>query len=126
MPWRVVVVGRSMEPTLLDGDHVLVVPAWAGARQRLRVGDLVVVQDPASDRLLVKRVVALPGQTAVLDGRVLEAGAGILVLGDNAAASTDSRDYGALSLELVRGRAWYRYAPADSVGRLDRPPPATA
>ena len=47
---RAVVRGRSMEPTLLDGDHLLV--RWGG---RPRLGLLVVVQWPGMP-MSVKRV----------------------------------------------------------------------
>jgi signal peptidase I len=115
-PCRVSVKGQSMAPTLLPGDHLLVRPA-----RRLRHRDLVVVRDPdAADRWVVKRVAALPGQSVVIEGRTLQAGAGIVVLGDNLAQSTDSRTYGAVPLDDVHGRVWYRYAPADRAGRLSR------
>ncbi len=114
-PCRVAVKGLSMAPALLPGDHVLVRPV-----RRLRRGDMVVVRDPtASQRWVVKRVAALPGQTVAVAGATLRAGAGeVVVLGDNAAHSTDSRDYGALPLRGVHGRVWYRYAPAGRAGRL--------
>ena len=113
-PCRVAVKGLSMAPTLLPGDHLLVRPA-----RTLRRGDLVVVRDPdAAGRWVVKRVAALPGQTARVEGQVLDAGTGIVLLGDNADRSTDSRHYGAVPLDAVHGRVWYRYAPAARSGRL--------
>ena len=113
-PCRVAVKGQSMAPTLLPGDHLLVRPA-----RQLHRRDLVVVSDPHSPgRWVVKRVVALPGESVVIDGRRLDAGDGIILLGDNAQQSTDSRDYGAVPLQAVHGRAWYRYAPAERAGRL--------
>jgi signal peptidase I len=115
-PCRVAVKGRSMAPTLQPGDHLLVRPV-----RRLRRRDLVVVRDPdVSTRWVVKRVVALPGESVVVDGRTLAAGEGIVVLGDNPAQSTDSRVYGAVPLDDVHGRVWYRYAPAQRAGRLVR------
>ena len=113
-PCRVSVKGLSMAPTLLPGDHLLVRPA-----RSLRRGDLVVVKDPdAQGRWVVKRVAALPGQHVTVDGRRLQAGSGLVVLGDNAERSTDSRHYGAVPLDAVHGRVWYRYAPAPRAGRL--------
>ena len=113
-PCRVSVKGMSMAPALLPGDHLLVRPS-----RRLRRGDLVVLADPESaGRWVVKRVAAAPGSSVVVDGRRLDAGDGLIVLGDNAAASTDSRTYGAVPLDAVHGRVWYRYAPADRAGRL--------
>ncbi|MDQ3538867.1 MAG: S26 family signal peptidase, partial [Actinomycetota bacterium] len=103
-PCRVAVKGVSMAPTLLPGDRLLVRPV-----RRLRRGELVVVRDPAEpDRWVVKRVAALPGERVLVDGRWLSAGgAGLVVLGDNAAQSTDSRQYGAVPLRGVHGRVWY-------------------
>ena len=115
-PCRVAVKGLSMAPTLLPGDHLLVRPA-----RQLRRGDLVVVRDPdAAGRWVVKRVAALPGEEVDVGGRTLAAGDGIVLLGDNPAQSTDSRVYGAVSLEDVHGRVWYRYGPAERAGRLSR------
>jgi nickel-type superoxide dismutase maturation protease len=100
---RVEVAGTSMAPALLPGDRLLV-----RRTRRLRVGDLAVVVDPrAPARVLVKRVAAVSA-------------AGVDVRGDNAAASTDSLAFGVVPRRLVRGRAWYRYAPAPRAGRLRR------
>ncbi len=98
---RVEVVGDSMLPALHAGDRLLVLrPAPA------RPGDVVAVMDPRlSTRTLIKRV-------AAVDRR------GVTVLGDNATASTDSRDLGPLAPAAVRGRAFYRYFPAGRRGRL--------
>lgn len=99
---RFVVHGRSMTPTLVPGDRLLV----RRRPTRLAVGVLVVVADPrAVGRLVVKRVAAVDGDE-------------VTVLGDNPAASTDSRAYGTLPRAAVRGRVVYRYAPASRAGRL--------
>lgn len=111
-PCRVSIKGRSMSPTLLPGDHVLVRPV-----RRLRRRDLVVVRDPDLEgNWVIKRVAALPGETVTVGGRTLDAGAGIVLLGDNMDHSTDSRHYGPVPLDAVHGRAWYRYAPAGRAG----------
>jgi signal peptidase I len=113
-PCRVAVSGLSMAPTLLPGDHLLVRKAW-----RLRRRDLVVIADPAvAGRWVVKRVAALPGESVTVEGATIAAGTGIVVLGDNLEHSTDSRAYGPLRIDDVRGRAWYRYAPAQRAGRI--------
>jgi nickel-type superoxide dismutase maturation protease len=100
-PARLVVVdGDSMRPALEPGDHVLVV------RLRPRVGDVVAVRDPrAPDRTIVKRV-------ATIDAH------GVVVVGDNRAASTDSRTFGPVPRRDVLGRVVYRYAPASRTGRV--------
>ncbi|HEY8341343.1 MAG TPA: nickel-type superoxide dismutase maturation protease, partial [Egibacteraceae bacterium] len=94
---RVEVAGPSMLPTLAPGDRLLVRRHRLGAR-RPQPGALVVVRDPrAPQRRTVKRLVA-----------VTEAGA--VVLGDNPAASTDSRHWGPVPWSLVTGTVVYRYA----------------
>jgi nickel-type superoxide dismutase maturation protease len=91
-PRRVIVEGRSMEPALAPGDRLVVVRAM-----RLRPGDVVAVRDPRYPRrLLVKRV-----SSAAFDE--------IVVHGDNAAESTDSRAFGAISRRAVVGRVVHRY-----------------
>ncbi|MCU1450328.1 MAG: Signal peptidase [Acidimicrobiales bacterium] len=94
-----------MRPSLEPGDRLLVVRR---RRRRLRSGDLVALTDPRQrDRTMLKRV-------AVVD----PAQATVTVLGDNRAASTDSRTFGPVPLELVRGRAVYRYWPEHRRGRI--------
>ena len=98
---RVEVVGDSMLPALRPGDRLLVVrPA------PLRPGDVVAVVDPRlASRTMVKRLAARGSE-------------GVTVLGDNAGASTDSRQLGPLAPSAIRGRAFYRYFPAGRRGRL--------
>lgn len=106
----VTVRGVSMEPTYSAGDRLLV------RRSRLeavRTGQVVVVRvagaampgDPTDGRL-VKRAVAVPGdpvpahipvrERVVPDGR-------LVVLGDNAARSNDSRRLGFIPADAVIG-----------------------
>jgi len=103
---RLRVAGESMVPTLLPGDRVVV---WRGVgpwRPAIRPGDLVAVVDPRQpDRIMVKRVARL-------------AGSDIFVEGDNAAASTDSRHFGPVGPDALRGRVVYRYHPEERRGRL--------
>lgn len=97
-PWRRIEVhGDSMRPTLRPGDRLLIV--W-WPRAAMRPGQLVAVRRP--DRIVVKRVAAVTSAT-------------VDVAGDNPAASSD---YAAVPKGDVLGRAVYRYAPDDRVGRL--------
>lgn len=102
---RVVVSGRSMEPAFTPGDRLLVIPA-----RRHRPGDVVAVSDPRQPtRLLIKRVEAVDARRRTL-----------VLLGDNRAASTDSRIFGPVSSRSVVGRAVYRYWPPGREGPVQR------
>ena len=90
-----------MLPALGPGDRLLVVRG-----RRVRIGDLVAVSDPRlPSRTLVKRVVARDGS-------------GVTVLGDNPAASTDSRQLGPVPRSRIKGLAFYRYFPDERRGLL--------
>jgi nickel-type superoxide dismutase maturation protease len=93
-----------MMPALCSGDRLVVVKLL-----RPRRGDIVALHDPTEpDRLLVKRVAAiLP--------------TGIEVIGDNQAASRDSRRFGPVAPSALVGTAVYRYYPAARVGSLRHP-----
>jgi signal peptidase I len=113
---RVEVVGSSMEPGLLPGDHLLLLRLG-----RIRRGDVVAVRHPRHrDTVVVKRVAALPGEAVTCDGAVLHAGSGYVVLGDNLGDSHDSRGFGAVARALVLGRCVYRYWPEARRGRIVR------
>jgi nickel-type superoxide dismutase maturation protease len=100
---RVSVRGTSMTPTLEPADRLLVV-RWG----RPSAGHLVALRDPRDQsRVLVKRVAEIDTRSRV-----------VTVLGDNPAASTDSRVFGAVPFDAVVGRVVYRYAPAGRAGRV--------
>jgi nickel-type superoxide dismutase maturation protease len=85
--------GRSMEPSLLAGDRLLVL------RAAPRVGDVVLAADPrAPDRELIKRVARIDAE-------------GVWLVGDNLERSTDARTFGAVAPSGVRWRAVARYWP---------------
>jgi signal peptidase I len=89
--------GRSMAPTLLPGDRLLV------ARARPRAGDVVLAPDPRMDtRELIKRVATVTPESVVLRG-------------DNSVASTNAT----VAADRVRWRAILRYwPPARATPRL--------
>jgi nickel-type superoxide dismutase maturation protease len=88
--------GDSMSPALAPGDQILV-DLGAYRRTRPRPGDVVLARHPyRRDVRLVKRVAGVAA-----DGRCELAG-------DNPAASTDSRGFGALPAEMVLGRVVLR------------------
>jgi len=96
-----VVTGPSMYPTLRHHDRVLV-----RRTRRPRRGDIVLVRmpAPAGAHWIVKRVAALPGDPAPahLSGPRVPAGM-LVLLGDNAQASADSRDFGYVPAERLFG-----------------------
>lgn len=115
----VTVHGVSMKPTLRDGDRLLVrrMPL-----HRVRSGQIVVVKRPVPtdrpmplrlpehERWLIKRAAALPGEPVPPEVKPAVAGPGtqvpsdhFVVLGDNAAASVDSRTYGYIHGECLLG-----------------------
>jgi signal peptidase I len=96
-----------MRPAFLPGDRLYVDPAPG---RPLAPGDVVVARDPErAGRLLLKRVVAVPGNAP---GTRTPPPAGHLDLeGDNAAASRDSRHFGSVPASTVVGVVWFRYAP---------------
>jgi len=89
---------RSMEPTLVPGDFVIV-NRWAYRRRGPVRGDLVVLRDPQKpDRFLVKRVADAAS------------GGALFVVGDNEPLSRDSRTFGPVARDRLVGRVWRRVA----------------
>ena len=87
-----------MEPELSPGDYVLA-NRWAYRRGDPAKGDVVVFRDPEGHRFLVKRVAEAFNGNAYF------------VVGDNLAASRDSRSFGPVPRELIVGRVWRRVKP---------------
>ena len=134
------VYGQSMEPNL-HTEQRLVVEKLSYRFHGPRRGDIVVLRLPEhSAELLIKRVIALPGEKVEIhDGQVYiddkpllepylkQATLGnyparvvpplhVFVLGDNRNASNDSRVFGPVPRENIIGRAWFSYWPLDRIG----------
>src|SRR5688572_19771117 len=67
------VFGQSMEPTLSEGDYLIISkvgPTWADLRSSYYVperGDIVVVNNSLEDNRLIKRVIGLPGERVTVN-----------------------------------------------------------
>lgn len=83
-----VVEGDSMAPTLSGGDVVLVERC-----STVKIGDIVLAQHPYKISVKILKRVAAIGEDGALT-----------LTGDNATASTDSRTFGAVSVESCIGR----------------------
>lgn len=87
-----------MEPALPAGSLVIVQPLDAATT--LRAGDIVVARRPDRPELeVIKRI------------HSIDAAGTIFLIGDNRRASSDSRDFGALTRDQVLGRVRWRYWP---------------
>jgi signal peptidase I len=137
-----IVKGHSMEPSLWDGDRLMVdcVSCAFGEVQR---GDVVVLRYPRNpDVDFVKRIVGLPGDRVALrcgqlyvngvqqgtdwtciadadnmDELVVPAD-NYFVLGDNRPISCDSREFGLVDRALLKGRVRARLWPLERLGLL--------
>ncbi len=130
-----VVRGLSMQPSLFDGDRLIVdrLTYSFGDVDRF---DVVVLRNPRDKSVdYVKRVVGLPGETVEihkgsvfvngveLDERfefiddttsmaeVIVPGGHYFVLGDNRPVSCDSREFGLVQHELLKGKVRMRFWP---------------
>ncbi len=160
------VLGQSMEPNLHSGQHVIVnkaaymsvdvdriskfIPFYdvedgsemylLGEPQR---GDVVVVRSPQeSGKRLVKRIVALPGDSLEIEGGTIRINGESIsepyvlgntrdrdkstipeghyfVLGDNRQRSNDSNNFGPIHESQIIGKAWLVYWPLGDLGPVD-------
>jgi nickel-type superoxide dismutase maturation protease len=105
-PSRVLIAGGSMVPTLAPGDWALAIPA-----RNPKVGDVVVVEHPGRPGYeMVKRLVAHPGDQ--VGDRTLGRDEW-WVEGDFAPASTDSRQFGPVRRDGLRGKVVLIYWPKE-------------
>ena len=124
-----------MEPTLTEGDWLLVDPTTA---RWPKAGSIVAFLEPDTGALAVKRVAAGPGMRVPF-------AEGYLELADDEAWLTadatpevtaeaelgpprDSDRYGPVPVAMLVGRVWFRYGPWRRIGPIPRrsaAPPGT-
>lgn len=115
--------GISMEPTLNEGDYVIV-----HKRANIQIGDIVLACDP-NGQYIIKRVVGLAGDqihitsNSVIVNEVLYDSLqnhssesyvikmdvpenSVFLLGDNRMESIDSRMYGCIGVDRILGIVW--------------------
>jgi signal peptidase I len=128
--------GPSMQPNFYVGYRVMTekISYYFHEPQR---GDVVLVERPANEGNLIKRVIGLPGETIeVKDGQTLINGQPIdepwvknwggpgypatqipegqvFIMGDNRPNSRDSRSFGPVPIETIMGRGWFVYWPLE-------------
>lgn len=145
---RTEVEGSSMEPTLQDGDNLIVDKISYRFHDPERFDIIVFPFQYDRDTYYIKRIIGMPGESVridwdgniYIDGELLEEGYGrevildpgraeeeilldedeYFVLGDNRNNSTDGRSerVGNIHRDNIIGRAWVRIYPFKKIGKL--------
>jgi signal peptidase I len=137
-----VVEGISMEPNLHTGERLLVNKLIYRLRPPVP-GEVIVLQDPKNPRReLVKRIIALQGETVSVRQNVVYINdkpldepfkntevlpyadfapftvpvGSVFVMGDNRGVSADSRVMGPVNISNIDGKAFFTIWPASSFG----------
>lgn len=139
------VAGDSMEPTLLNKEHIAAYKV-VGFNSKFKRGDIVVFTNPNTGQLLVKRIIGLPNEEImILDNEVyingyrekepylpqntqtnpsslIKEGEPLLIpaesyflMGDNRAESTDSRSFGPIEKDAISGKVFLIYQPTENI-----------
>lgn len=144
---RTLVHDISMQPTLVEGDN-LIVEKLSAKLGGLHRGDIIVFESPIDDnKQLIKRLIAFEGEKIeikenqvyindkVLDEKYLNGVATpnmrnpefeslvipkgqVFAMGDNRPHSGDSRSFGPVDKSSISGRAIFRFYPFNKLGGL--------
>lgn len=126
--------GDSMEPVLKSNDFILYLKTT-----NYKKGDIVLFDLEYADKILIKRIVAVSGDSVeCIDGELringkyisktkyddmemILSGDEYFMLGDNMQVSDDSRnpEIGLINKENLKGKAIYRILPFDKIGELE-------
>lgn len=147
---RILVQGESMEPTLQNGDMLLIEKRTYAEKEPERY-DVVVATSEATGtkQQYVKRIIGLPGETikikkgfVFINGEQLEEPVSYdliedggmarnkmelgddeyFLLGDNRNESKDSRhvEVGIIKKEQIKGKVWLRILPLNKIGNIEK------
>ena len=140
--WPMRLMGSSMEPTMGDGEIVLM-NRFAAMQGQYEKGDIVMFHyyDADGDKTVVKRIIATEGDTiriledgVEINGTVIEEAYAegvtnglvdmtvpedtVFVMGDNRETSFDSRNMGAIPCEDLKGKVFFRVYPIWEFGKI--------
>jgi len=138
-----IVSGASMEPSFETGDYLIIDKISYRFHEPER-GDVIVLKYPLDkSRFFIKRIVGLPGEAInIVNGEVFVIKDGVeekinepyvratvieslkldlgedeyFVMGDNRPVSLDSRSWGILKKELIKGKPFIRLLPITKIG----------
>jgi signal peptidase I len=137
---------HSMEPTLFEGDRVLL-EKISQKVNRLSRGDIIAFKSPVDSRIFIKRIIGVEGDKVVIkDEKVYVNGKELkedylkdgtttgnleenvpenklFVMGDNRQGSQDSRAFGCINVDSVRGRALVLFYPFNKISTLNQKDP---
>lgn len=142
-----IVSGSSMDPSFKNGDYLIVDELSYDFRTPERGEVIIFKAPPEPTKYYIKRIIGLPGDTVKIEGTTVTivdkahpqgfslseqfithpqigslsftvpAGQ-YFVMGDNRAGSFDSRSWGAVPAENIRGRALMRLLPFQSIAYI--------